>query len=325
MNGLIVLEGPDGSGKTTLAKFLEERYGAVYFHQSYHKDWDIFDYFTGRLMEASRIASERLVVMDRLWISELVYGAVYRGGSRWPLIGRMVDRVILKHAGIYVFCLTAPETAAARHEQLKAERGEMFSSGADKVASAFVNVSIGDGLPVIADVGGGPMISRPDVMTYTIGTDGKDISLFLTRLLPKMEAWQVQQYAPALTPRQNVLGHLGIADTLFVGDKVNQKVPGLEWPFYEYGNCSLHLAKALAAAGWPEMRGMWTNANGQDDHLKALLEAKKWRRIVALGVAAADRLSELGVQFHLADHPQYNRRFSSDPESYARQLSPVLF
>lgn len=325
MNGIIVIEGPDGSGKTTLARRLERDYGAVYFHQSWSKEWDIFQYFTERLMEAAKLSQTRLVVLDRLWVSELVYGMVYRGGSKWPLIGRFVDRVILKHAGINLFCLANPETAAARHEKMKTERPEMFSDGAEKVAAAYVNVSIGDSSPVAVDVGCGPMLSRPDVVTYSIEGEGRDPGAFLAGLVDKLGRWRAQQYQPALTDRQNVLGHLAMADTLFVGDRTNPKVEGLNWPFYEYGNCSLHLAKALALAGWPEVRGMWTNASDPDSHLEGLLKAKEWRAVVALGTNAADRLDELGAKCWIVDHPQYSRRFGADAESYSRQLRPALF
>ena len=66
----IILEGPDGAGKTTLANQLMEKYGAKYFHSS-SKTENTQDYHIDLLF------NEGNVVYDRFFIGEYVYSAVF--------------------------------------------------------------------------------------------------------------------------------------------------------------------------------------------------------------------------------------------------------
>jgi hypothetical protein len=104
---IIVLEGPDGSGKTTLAKYFQEYYNAIYLHTTYRfrKYHDIYQKAIIRIALTKAIMNDRLVVIDRWWISEAIYGEVFRQGSTWPNLGEKLDEVLRFFGGLYIFCL----------------------------------------------------------------------------------------------------------------------------------------------------------------------------------------------------------------------------
>lgn len=81
---LVIVEGPDGGGKTTLAEKLVTRYaktGAYKFHcGAYVGEERIAHHYLSILNDAFK-AQDRVVVMDRSWLSEPIYGDVARGGA----------------------------------------------------------------------------------------------------------------------------------------------------------------------------------------------------------------------------------------------------
>lgn len=76
---IIMIEGPDGSGKTTLAQRLAKQTGFVYEHRSKPKDEEerrnmLSGYYYG-------VTSDKNLIWDRCWYSEIVYGGVMRDQS----------------------------------------------------------------------------------------------------------------------------------------------------------------------------------------------------------------------------------------------------
>lgn len=71
---IVILEGPDGSGKTTLAKAIVEASGATYFHASAPERHPLIEY-------TEPLASPGDYVCDRWLVGEMIYGPIYRGKS----------------------------------------------------------------------------------------------------------------------------------------------------------------------------------------------------------------------------------------------------
>jgi len=135
MKGIIVIDGCDGTGKTTLAKAICDKHDGVYIHNTYRWPTKMPLYHTAALHRALKLARTRLVVIDRLWMSEAIYAEVYRGGSPWPHMGRMIDRIIRKSGGLYILT-QSPRGHSEKFEQLKSEREEMYDN-VDKVRERF--------------------------------------------------------------------------------------------------------------------------------------------------------------------------------------------
>lgn len=85
MNGIIIIEGADGSGKTTLAERLISDNGhGKYLHAEYKFKNKIPIYHLALLKKAIKLSKNTLVIIDRLHISEYIYAKVFRGGTKWP-------------------------------------------------------------------------------------------------------------------------------------------------------------------------------------------------------------------------------------------------
>ena len=139
---IIILDGPDGTGKTTLAKMLQKKLKADYLHLTYRWKEKIFDYHTAAIRFAAR--KNKPIILDRWWPSEAIYAKGYRGGSDWPLQGRMCDRIARKFGAVYVYCLPeSVQAAVIHHAELKAKREEMYDDIA-VVADLYLKLWNGD-------------------------------------------------------------------------------------------------------------------------------------------------------------------------------------
>tara|TARA_X000001382_G_scaffold52201_1_gene35601 strand:+ start:3480 stop:4484 length:1005 start_codon:yes stop_codon:yes gene_type:complete len=313
---IIILEGPDGVGKTTLAKELCKQLKATYLHLGYRWKDKMFDYHTAAIRYAAR--QNKPVIIDRWWPSEAIYAEVYRNGSKWPLQGRMADRIARKFGAVYVYCL--PDNKhAKRFEELKKKRYEMYTD-MSKISELFNKLWYGDKEHTNTTnhidflIRSGGLQNRDDHIMYKISEHGHYLDLFAERVIDLAKIRREQQYQPALDYEEwNMLGHLDKAEYLIVGEQVNPKHRELFWPFYEYGNSSLYLAQSMHDANIPEETIMFCNAYDHDQQINkhiATLASSGKLKVVTLGGHAADTVAELGVIPHKElPHPSYAKRF----------------
>ena len=83
MNRLYILEGADGTGKSTLAIELLEQTKGHLIHGTWKKDWDIRSYHSSMYENAIDLLKFQDVILDRWAVSEEVYSDAFRGGSRY--------------------------------------------------------------------------------------------------------------------------------------------------------------------------------------------------------------------------------------------------
>ncbi len=331
MHGLILIEGADRQGKTTLATRLAERHGAAIYHCGYRFRDRIFAYHAAVLRRAVAESCHRLVVIDRHWLSEAVYGNVYRGGTRWPHQGRMVDRVLRRWATLTVIAATDPGHASAvEHDQ---ELGHT-SDHARRVCEQY-----------LALVHHWPeRLTQHEgyLRTLVQGHDRRDLQHYDYRdfvgdaidgavdgILHRLDELQ-QGQAPvrdvAFDPYNlNFLGSVSGARVVMVGDRTNAKNDKVAWPFFEYGNSSLYLARACHAADLDETRLVWINAHDDSARETLFKLLALGLGTVALGREASARLKLWGVRHTDVRHPQAARRFSyADVGGYARELHAAV-
>ena len=331
---IFILEGPDGVGKTTLAKELVRQTGGKYFHLRYRWPDKIFDYHTAIIRYAAR--SDVPVIIDRWWPSEAVYASCYRDGSPWPLQGRMADRVARKLGAVYIYCLPdSIEDAVRKHKKRQRIRYEMYSN-IRLVTEMYWKLWYGDiehkdsGNYVDFLIRNGGVHDKDDHMLYKISEWGHMLDLFVERAIDFAKIRQEQQWQPALKyDNWNVLGHLDKVKHLIVGEQVNSKHRELWWPFYESRACSLYLTQCLHKADIAEDGIMWMNAYSHNGHTSGLFkrfmeEKPKKIKIITLGGHAADAVDKLGHRTHAElPHPSYVKRFKKG--NLTKELKDVIY
>jgi gluconate kinase len=107
---LIMLEGCDGVGKTTLAEELAAHHGYTIIHADRTPDgMDLFAKYNAILARAGPL------VLDRSFPSELVYGPLDHGRSRLTLADALrLAAVVADRDGLLVHLTGQPDLIAAR-------------------------------------------------------------------------------------------------------------------------------------------------------------------------------------------------------------------
>ncbi len=107
MPRLIILEGVDSTGKSSLSKFLAKELNACYFHAAGHKTlhYSMNALHMSMLHDiAVNLENGHNVVCDRHWPSEVAYGSVLRSEAfKMYRLSEMVDRVS-ELKPIYIHC-----------------------------------------------------------------------------------------------------------------------------------------------------------------------------------------------------------------------------
>ena len=122
---MVIIEGADGTGKTTLAKAIVKWTGGQYIHCSYNCDWDIEVYhrhvlhFAGKLEEQAKVP----VVIDRWAISEDVYGSAYRDGPSYDT-AQLHEEAVKAYSPKLIYCTN--DYIVANHKKLQWARAEMY-------------------------------------------------------------------------------------------------------------------------------------------------------------------------------------------------------
>jgi len=328
MKGIIVIDGCDGTGKTTLAEAICKRHDGVYIHNTYRWPSKMPLYHTAALHRALKLSRSRLVVIDRLWMSEAIYAEVYRNGSPWPHMGRMIDRIIRKVGGVYLLT-QSPANHAEKFEQLKGEREEMYDN-VDHVRKRFDELFEGglsghdyDYAQQLSVFG---MRNRDDVLPYRYDVEGTNLDVYIDMVMSVLQSRLMKQYEPALhLHTKNFAGHLHEANIIFVGDKANSKMRAVSWPFYDFANCSEFFADALHSLSFDETRAIYINAHDGNGplYVNDCLRAKPYMKVICFGNQAYDTMSEFTRKIHKVMHPSYAKRFNKRQE-FLLQLEEVI-
>lgn len=110
---LIIVEGPDGAGKTTLIEKITERMVTrgqkphVRNHGSYPGEANVFRHYAMDVLDALIPDSAIDVIMDRSWISEPIYGLAMRGGANRiaPYQRKTLEDLAVLAGGVVIVCL----------------------------------------------------------------------------------------------------------------------------------------------------------------------------------------------------------------------------
>jgi len=122
---IIIVDGGDGTGKTTLAKTI----GGHYLHASYldTAKGNMIEYHLNLLKAAVILSDFEPVVIDRWRMSEVVYGTVFRGAVEGPTWTEPLYRLADMIGAIFVNCQPYNERLYLdTFNELKTQRVEMY-------------------------------------------------------------------------------------------------------------------------------------------------------------------------------------------------------
>ncbi len=303
---LIIIEGPDGAGKSrlveNLVKLLDGRgLVEVAHHGPYPGEKRIADHYLASFAagrEQYQPAPD-YVILDRCWLSELVYGPIFREAVRLSSAElRILTRAALGCETVVVYALPGADVCVKN--MAGREKDNYLTARPDRFKRLYA--AYRDQWRELMKLTGLPTI----VYNYAADPNARGLAQLLPHralppnLGPGAGSWKRGVYLlVGEQPGQTQLGELASSDV----------------PFSGFAGCSPWLADQLDRFGVPESRLYWVNAlnrNGQrTDH--AFVEDLKPRGIIALG-AIAEEWCRDSMPYATIPHPQYWKRFHAREE-----------
>lgn len=290
----VALEGVDGSGKTTLAKavkteierlFPGDTVEILHRRQLTRPPMDEYEYD----VEDYRPGTGRHVIADRWHHGEMIYGPLYRGKSALTTaMFRHIELFCLSR-GIRVWHVTQPLPRIAVR---LAERGDDYlqSHHVEHVMNEYYRVS-----------------DMAATVASTLVPPEGDLTSTVTELIKHAQYYE--NFDADLNAFPSYIGRRTPA-VLLLGEKRGGKPPyPTQTAFLPVGgNSGSFLLEALPDPFW-KRTGV---ANALEEDVASLIDVLAGPMVVALGKAASDRLTELGIEHAAAPHPQAVRRFHHD-------------
>ncbi len=270
---MIIIEGPDGTGKTTLAKKLRVALGLssnAILHSGPptktgpHNVSGAWVDYTGVVFSSETPVN---AVMDRFIYGERVYGPLLRNDRRFTIVHqRMIERLLFSTRSVVVFCLPPYEQARDNWKARREAKGELITDERvyEQTYQEFERI-------------------RREVQLPCIVWDP-----FL---------WPVEDLVKAIRnakPPINVgpgHGMFSSDSTLLVGDFLSHDGQPMSWPAIEYASYSpmYKLTVQLELARIREDQLYWVNSHKLAPRGKVLnrmidfLEIMKPRKIISVG------------------------------------------
>lgn len=295
MGRIIILEGPDGGGKTTLAKKLEAEHDFLYVHLGPPKPGeDLLNTYASLLYQAH--CAEHSTVFDRLHIGESVYGPTVRGVDLLGTEGQTILERMIEGYGAEVVVVLPNVMVAGDNWSKKALAGDY--------------------------------IQRPDIYLKIYGKYESYAENLPVYDYTKPDSWKLSEYTLPVSP-ENVIGSRAPL-FLFVGERANH--PTLDAAFVSLSGSSHYLYEAIVEAGFQEHQMAFMNALRIDGTTYNI--DKAWAElgeplIVALGGVAKNEIRHIfGHEIYSSifelPHPAYWSRFHAQRRpQYINMLKEV--
>ena len=285
---LIIIEGPDLAGKTTLAELV-----ASTITDSLHEPVEVRH--CGPLKEHPLIEYEQVlddyvpgagkhIVYDRLHLGELIYGPVKRGESRLTREAYTHVELALARLGAVIATVDAPNTILLERHR---DRGESFVTPVELLQVANMYRMLERFIP---------QRSHYVAVSHEAAVQVAAVSQINERLAATTFPYRFGTYIGVPNPR-----------ILLLGDRRGPSPTEHARAFVPYPNSSgAYLMRAVSMLAWNRALGI---ANACEEDIGALWTKLGNPRVVALGRNAQQRCREAELRHGTVPHPQYMRRF----------------
>lgn len=292
---LIVVEGPDKAGKTTLVKQMQdqlEQTGSVEVLHCGPIQRHPLDEYVRPVDQA--LARADHVICDRLHIGEQIYGPLLRGESRMSTaVENWIDLYLQSKGALLVWMDTSKSVL---YQRLKSEGDELLDDDFDMLGRVFDEY----------------LRHRLARASVNGALSWLRSSAFAVGGLLDAQNWQ---WTSRLLPHRSYVG-AAYPEVLFVGDERSTMARdrGLPQAFAPYPwSSGAFLMEALSPLMVDHTIGL---VNGNDDpdleHLMFCVEGDvEDVAIVALGTEASATLSDHEITHVIVPHPQWVKRFHS--------------
>lgn len=308
---MVIIEGPDGAGKSSLASELCNKFGFAYWHAGVPQpNENVFETYTKVVLDAIR--KDRDIVFDRLNLCELIYGEVMRDGDRfYGDHGRvLIERLLRAQRAQFVVCLPPIEVVIKNWSFKRRERWDP-----EKRTGDYVNAE-----DKIREI-----YRRYDEATKARQYHRYDYTIAGSFDRVMSSCLYIPTFFTAL-PKGTIGSPL--ASHLIVGEQVNTRSMKYDLPFYSPALTSRYLNNCLAAAGYTERNLAFTNAvrrhgvvtdvhrhrrssTGHRDLKRVISHLPNFRIAIALGETAQRVCRHQKIPYVGIPHPSFQSRFQN--------------
>jgi thymidylate kinase len=294
---ITIFEGPDGGGKSTAAQRLADYTDARLVHMG---PFPAVSKGLGRMYVEAMLPAllgYQDVVLDRSWMSEPIYGAVFRNGADrlGPVPTRMLERLAMRCMTRVVVCLPPLETCLKNFRDRKARGGEYLDDDTQlkRVYSLYDRKCMARSLSKTFDLTSLPVI-RHDY-------EDEEMTMFGRAMAPHpINSRSAGNLEAPIVLVGDSFGHHKDQDSLF------------QAPFMSFSRagCSAWLTKKLDELEISERDLLWVNSD--DPWLDDVIHTYHRKSIYALGQVALMRLKDR-VPYNIIQvrHPQHVKRFNN--------------
>ncbi len=307
---LLIVEGPDCAGKTTLINELMKKYQNPHMihHNAYLNDTNAtlwYNYLIPMVDAYNHNTIHSDLIFDRSWIAEPIYGQVMRGGQDRIQVyqKRSLERIALSLGAVVVYCLPPVETCVG---YFKDRMDIEYLNKIDQLKQVHFNY-----------VNQSEQAQRSGLYGLVYDYTNESVDSLIQRISMLRD-----MYGENLGPGIGEFAPGG-RTTLILSDRssgTNAVQDGFPFIALDRGGCSAWLNEILEANGISERGLYWVNVNSMDGTEivnGSFIDRLRPIQIITLGNEALDWFEGYESMFlnkfnhvHL-HHPQYHKRFRS--------------
>jgi len=303
---LTIFEGPDGAGKSTIARAYAEQTGARYVHFGplLHVTTGLMRMHAEAMLPA--VLGYQDVVFDRSWLSEYPYSTVFRGGRdrMGPVYTRMLERLALRCGGAVVLCLPEQSVAVDNYIRRRDAGGEYLQKveQLEKVYDIYTTLKASHRQqdPRYRN-------SLPTVVYNYEDYHGESIGITAGYLVHQLEMMRTWPHDAESTSAGNANAPIVLVSGPF--SEHGNLDTYHQWPFSDYSKAgsSWWLSYQLCKTNVDEIDLYWRTT---DRDLSFLQNSR--HKIIALGhMAETALMTQITRPFAKVDHPEHWSRVRS--------------